>query len=298
MKYHLQFTLTLFTLIALVDAQDQVQQRAKLRIESIIRYEEKARNATDEAGRRSAQAMVKVLFSGLKTDFNPKDLDNFTLVRMGDYLRTMTANPRDSLIYYEELLGREDQSYRCWALLGRAGIHGLSKKRQDIDQALADYTAIYEKSEERSARELALLRKIELLMKNQDYAKGGEWAQVYLDLGKTGFSKYSANVGLLLAESYDKQNKKEEAISSYLKVWSAHMGRIQVSAPALTRWMELSWERNKPAVGNDKSDRESAYVQGANYIKLTSRFKDKLTNEELELWQGVEKLVKTYGASP
>jgi hypothetical protein len=37
--------------------------------------------------------------------------------------------------------------------------------------------------------------------------------------------------------------------------------------------------------------------QGANYIKLTSRFKDKLTKEELELWQGVEKLVKTYETS-
>ena len=110
-------------------------------------------------------------------------------------------------------------------------------------------------------------------------------------------SKYSAKVGLLLAESYDKQNRKEDAIASYMKVWSAHMGLIQVSAPALTRWMELLWIRNKPAVGNGGSDRESAYKQGANYIKLTSRFKDRLTREELELWQVVEKLVKTYETS-
>jgi hypothetical protein len=294
MKHPLQITLAVFNLVAPVHAQDQPQERAKLRIESISRYEEMARKAADEKSRQSAQAMVKVLFSELKSDFNPKELDDFTLVRIGDYLRTMTTNPRDSLIYYEELLGREEQNYRFHSLLGRAGVNGLSTKTEEIDQAIADYTAVYEKSEERSTRELALLRKIELLMKTKDYTKGEEWAQVYLDREKTGFSKYSANVGLLLAESYDKQNRKEDAIASYMKVWSAHMGRIRVSAPALTRWMELLWDRNNPAVGNDKADRESAYKRGANYIRLTSRFKDKLNKEELELWQGVEKLVKTY----
>lgn len=298
MTFHLLFILTAVVLCALVHAEDRVLDRMMLRMENISRQEEILKKATDEKSKRTAEAMITVLFREMKADFDPKDLDNYTLVRVGDYLRIHTATPREALLYYDEVLGREDPSYRHHALMGRAQVYGLSPRAADMDKAIEAYTEIYEKSEERSARELALLRKIEVLMKKQEYAGAGEWAQVYLDRDKTSFTKYSAKVGLLLAESYDKQNRKDEAITSYVKVWAVHMGYIQVSAPALTRWMELLCERNQPAAGNDRSDRQSAYEQGAKYIELTSRFKDKLTKEELELWQGVEKLVKTYEASP
>lgn len=298
MKFHLRFILPVLALIAQVHAQDQALERALLRIDAICRHEEIAKKATDEHSRQSAEAMVSVLFREMRADLDPKQLDNYTLVRVGDYLRTKITTPRDALPYYEEVLGREDTSYRDYALMGRAQVYGLSPKAEDIDKAIHDYMKVYETSEERSSRELALFRKIELLMKKEEYAKAVEWAQVYLDREKTGFMKHSAKVGLLLAESYDKQNKKDEAITSYVKIWSVHMGYIHVSAPALSRWMELLWERNKPAAGNGRSDRNAAYEHGAKYIELTSRFKDKLTEEDLELWHGVEKLVKAYKPRP
>ena len=298
MKSQLLHTLTAVLISASLHAEDPAKERIQLRMENISRQEEILQKATDEQTRKSAEAMIAVLYRELKTDFDPKNLDNYTLVRVGDYLRTKTSTPREALLYYNEALGREDPSYRDHALMGRADVYGLSPEAADLDKAVEDYTEIYEKSEDKSTRELALLRKIRVCMKKKDYAKAEEWAQVYLDREKTGFTKYSGNVGLLLAESYDKQGRKEDAIAAYVKIWSVHMGHIQVSAPALARWMELLWERNQPAAGNGRPDRQAAYEHGARYIQLTSRFKDKLTKEELEPWQVVEKLVKTYGASP
>lgn len=236
--------------------------------------------------------MVGVLFRELITDFEPKDLANHILVSVGDHIRIKTPHPGDALIYYEELLGREDQSYRFHALMGRAEIHLQSRKEEDIDKALGDYTEIYEKSGELRYREFALLRKIELLMKKEEYARADEWARVYLDREKTGFTKHSAKVGLLLAESLDKQGMAENALAMYAKVWPVHMGNITVSAPAITRWMELLWDRNNPG------DRQAAYEKGAAFIGLTSCFKEKLTEDELVVWRRANDLVQVYEADP
>jgi tetratricopeptide (TPR) repeat protein len=231
----------------------------------------------------------------LKTDFDLKDLTNYILVRVGDFLRTTTATPREALPYYDEVLSRQDQAYRFNALLGRADVYGQSPNAADIDKAIEDFTRVYEDSQEKSQREFSLFRIVELHMLKKDYAKAADQARVYLDREKNGFSKFSPKVGLMLAQSYDNRNMTEDAISMYVKIWSVHMGNITVSVPAMTRWMELLWARNKPGDGAaNPGDRQSAYEGGARFLELTSRFKDKLTEEDLELWKSVEKLVLTY----
>lgn len=298
MKFHLGIIMAIGALVSPVNAQEQMLERAMLRIEMISRYEEIVKNSDDEARKQSAMAMIMVLFRELKTDFAPKDLDNDVLVRVGDYLRTKTATPREALMYYDEVLGREDKTHRHSALMGRAEVYGVSPMAVDIDMAINDYARVHQESEDHSMRELALFRKIELHMKKREYAKVDEWARVYLDREKPGFLKHAPKVGLLLAESYDKQSRRDEALSAYEKIWSAHMGNIMISAPAYTRWMELMWERNRPEAGNQQADRQVARMQGFGYIQLTSRFKDKLTKEELEAWKGVEKLVKAHEDGP
>jgi hypothetical protein len=298
MKFHLGIIMAIGALVSPLNAQEQMLERAMLRIEMISRYEEILKNADDEQRKQTAESMITVLFRELKTDFAPKDLDNHALVRIGGQLRTKTATPRDALIYYDEVIGREDKSHRHTALMGRAEVYGLSPMTADIDMAINDYTRVYEESEERAMRELALFRKIELLMKKLEYAKAAEWARIYLDREQTGFLKHSAKVGLLLAESYDKQNRRDEALCAYEEIWSVHMGNIMISAPAYTRWMELMWERNRPEAGNQQADRQIARMQGAAYIQLTSCFKDRLSKEELEAWGRVEKLMKAHEAGP
>ena len=279
---------------------DDSAARALLRVAVIGVFEGVIKKSdADEARKRSATAMIKVLFQQLKSDFALKDLTNFILVKVGDYLRLNTSTPREALPYYDEALSRQDLSYRFAALLGRADIYGQSESPADIDKGIEDFTRVYQDSEEKSEREFSLYRIVELLVAKKDYEKAAAQAKIYLDREKSGFSKYSAKVGLLLAKTYENRKMTDDALAMYVKVWSAHMGNIQISAPAILSWMKLSWDRNKtsadPAV---PSDRQGAYEGGAKFIELTGRFKDKMTEEDLELWKEVEKLVKTYEANP
>lgn len=273
--------------------------RALLRVAVIGVFEGVSKKSQDEARKRSADAMIKVLFQELKTDFAVKDLTNFILVKVGDYLRNNTATPREALPYYDEALSRQDQAYRFGALLGRADVYGRSSNAADIDKGIEDFNRVYADSQEKSEREFSLFRIIELLMAKKDFAKAADQAKIYLDREKTGFMKFSPQVGLLLAKSFEERKMVDDAISMYVKVWSAHMGNIMVSGPAMLSWMQISWDRNKPSTQpGTPGDRQGAYEGGAKYLELTGRFKDKLVESDLELWKEVEKLVKTYEANP
>lgn len=274
--------------------------RALLRVAVIGVFEEIVKKSDDEAVKSSGTARIKVLFQELKTDFALKDLTNFILVKIGDYLRANTSTPREALPYYDEALNRPDQSYRFAALLGRADVYGKSENAADLDKAIEDFTRVYTDSQDKPQREFALYRMIETLMAKKDYAKAETQARAYLDTKTTGFSKYSPKVWFMLAQSFDLRNMPEDAMAVYVQIWAgAHKGNIQVAAPSIKRWMELSWERNKPSKDTQTpADRQGAYEGGAKWIELTSRFKDKMTEADLELWKEVEALVKTYEANP
>jgi tetratricopeptide (TPR) repeat protein len=273
--------------------------RALLRVAVIGVFEGISRKSKDDAAKRSANAMIKVLFQELKSDFAVKDLTNFILVKVGDFLRLTTSTPREALAYYDEALGRPDQSYRLSALLGRADVYGRSTVAKDIDKGIEDFTRVYADSQDKTEREFSLYRMVELLMAKKDFAKAEEQAKIYLNREKTGFSKYSPQVGLLLAKSFEQRKMTDDAIAMYVKVWSAHMGNIKISAPAMLNWMQLTWDRNRsskdPAT---PGDRQGAYEGGAKYLELTGRFKDKMIEADLDLWKEVEKLVKTFEANP
>lgn len=273
--------------------------RALLRVAVIGVFEGVVKKSDDEARKRAGTAMIKVLFQELKNDFQLKDLTNFILVKVGDYLRTSTSTPREALPYYDEALGRQDQSYRFGALLGRADVYGRSSSPAEIEKGLADLGRVYADSQDKNEREFALFRTVELLMAKKDYAKANEQAKIYLDRDKTAFTKHTAQVGLLMAESFKEQNMVNDALAMYAKVWNTHMGNIKVSAPAVLAWMKMSWDRNQPSAGPDvPNDRQGAYNGGARFIELTGRFRDKMIEEDLALWKQVEALVRTYEADP
>jgi len=276
--------------------------RALLRIAVIGVFEEVARKSVeDEARRRSAEAMVKVLFQELKTEFEPKELTNFILVKLGDYLRANTSVPIEALPYYDEALSRQDQSYRFAALFGRGDVYARSTDKANLEKGIADFARVFADSQENSEREMALFRTIEARMAAGDYAKAAEDAKLYLSKEKHNFTKFAPQVGLMLAQSYDKRGDVDDALAAYVKVWSAHMGNVSISATALKRWMELSWERNLPGVdANTPGDRQGAYQGGWRYINLTSRpeFKSKMNEAELALWNEIDSLTKQYEADP
>lgn len=284
-----------------ISSQDKAA-RALLRIAIIGVFEESAKNTEDEGEKRNAEAGIQVLFQQLKTDFALADLSNFILVKLGDYLRKNTSAPREALPFYDEALSRTDKSYMFAALLGRADVYGNSSNDADLTKALEDFERILQDSDEKSQREDALFRIIEVLMKKGEYATAADRANQYLDReegSSLGFSRYSAEVGLILAQSFEERGMTDDALKMYLKVWSAHMGNIAISAPAMEAWMKLSHKRNRssddPSV---VSDRQGAYNGGFKYLELTGRFKDKMSPEDLKLWERVEALTEQYVADP
>jgi len=286
-----------------VEVQDQVA-RALLRIAVIGVYEGKLQKAQDEDEKRNTRSMIQVLFNNLKTEFDVKVLSNFILVKLGDYLRTNTSAPLESLPYYDEALSRQDQSYRFAALLGRADVYGNSSQASDLNKAIEDFERVLADSDDKVQREFSLYRIIQILIQKGDHAEAAKRANQYLNRdpndGPTlGFSKFSAEVGLILAQSFEKRNMTDDAIQMYVKVWSTHMGNVKISAPAIHSWMELSYKRNNPSPDpNTPGDRQGAYQGGYRYLDLTGRFKDKMTPEERELWTKVEKLTAKYVADP
>lgn len=272
--------------------------RALLRIAVIGAYERHSKKVEDEAGKTAAIGTIRALFQELKNDFNPAELTNFILVKLGDYLRNNTAAPREALGYYDEVLSRSDQSYRFDAMMGRADILGTSDQAADMTRAIEDFERIYRDSQEKRQQEFALMRIVQIQLAKGDHDKAAESARRYLDRDLHNFSTYTGRVSLMLAESFDLADKKADAIAMYLKVWSAFMGEIRVSAPAMKRWMELNWDQNRPANGGNPSDRQGAYNGGKQYIKQTERLKGNFTQSELAAWEAVETLVAQYEANP
>lgn len=284
-----------------ISSQDSAA-RALLRIAVIGVYQDVLAETADREAKRTVSAKIQALFQRLKTDFELADLTNLILVDLGDYLRKNTAAPREALPYYNEVLGRKDAFQQFRALLGRADIYGRSKIPEDLNSALKDFERIFTESTEKQERELALFRIIEILMEKGEYEQAAVRANQYLDRDPEKnlfFNSYTAEVGLMLANSFKERKMTDDAISMYVKIWGANMGYIKVSAPAMRDWMTLSYERNRKSDDPKVvSDRQGAYNGGWRYIDLTRSMTEKFTDEELELWKEVEKLVEKYVADP
>ena len=96
-------------------------------------------DAYEKAGDATA---VRALYQELKTSFPMKELPNHILIRIADHLRLATSTPRESLIYYDELIGREDATNRADALLGRADVLGHSGTASELAKAISDFERV------------------------------------------------------------------------------------------------------------------------------------------------------------
>ncbi|MEN8693698.1 MAG: tetratricopeptide repeat protein [Akkermansiaceae bacterium] len=268
--------------------------RALLRIAVIRVFEDRLVTATKEDDINtisSATAMIKVLFTELKTDFDAKDLSNYILVSVGDFLRK-TSSPREAISYYEEALARPDKSYLFPALFGLADVLGKGSKNEQataikhLDRVIAD-------SDSNEEKERALYRIVTIAEASGDYKTTITRARQYLDNKKN--KKNSAFVRLMMGQSYDQSGMVEDAITLYGQIWATSPGYIRVSAPALERWMELLWDRNS----TDKKgvqDRQRVYELGWKWVDNTKNFTEKMTPEEAEMRNKVVALVAEYEA--
>ncbi len=272
-----------------IDSQNREAQ-ALLRIALITVFEEKGKKADkekNEKDRRDSDAMIKVLFTDLKNEFRPPQLTNYVLVRLGDYLREMTSTPRLALPYYQEVTGREDQSYRFNAHFGIADILGDPKSpAPDKAEALKSLEHVAANAPQRKQKERGLYRIITILANKGDWADVTTRAKEYLT--KEGYRTYAGYVSLLLAQSYDKRSMREDALVSYGQVFGAFTGQIEVSAPAVKRIMEITWARNQA------DDHQVSYEVGYKYIASTKQLNSQMKPHEVKLWEEVATLVQDY----
>lgn len=286
-----------------IDVQDKVA-RALLRIAVIGVYEDLLGKTKDEKEKRDLGALIQVMFQSLKSEFNVKELSNFILVKLGDYLRNKTAAPLEALPYYDEALSRTDKQYQFDALLGRADVYGKSTQPDHLAKAIQDFERVIAESGDKDQSEFSLYRIVQVLISKGEYEAAAKRANEYLNADPAAgpvlnYSRYRADVSFLLAQSFEKRNMTDDAILMYMKVWNSYMGNIKFSAPAIHTWMELLYKRNKPS--NDPAipaDRQGAYQGGYNYLELTGRFKEKMTKEDRELWDKVQRLTEKYVADP
>ncbi len=263
---------------------------ALLRIALITVFEEIDKQADkdeNESAKRDAQAMIEVLFDDLKREFQPEQLTNYVLVRVGDYLREQTATPRVALPYYEEVIKREDQSYRFNANFGIADIYGQSADAAENAKAITSLEHVFKNAPKKKQKEDALHRIVIINAKKRDWSQVTTRAKEYLT-HEPAFRRFSGEVSFLLAKSYDELGKREDAIAAYSNVLGPFMGQIKVSAPSMKRIMELTWSRNQ----ND--DRQKAYESGHRFRKLTEPLLRQMTDEEKKLWEEVSALVQRY----
>ena len=281
---------------------------ALLRIAVIGVYEDEIKKAQKEKKDDLViryQADIKALFRDLKTEFQPKDLTNFVLLKVGDYLREKTSAPKQSLPYYQELLKRKDKFGEFKAMLGIADVMGRSDSVADNKEALKQLDEVIKRAkDDEQTQSNAMFRMVEISAKIGDWDAVEKHARSYLD---AKYSKKAAEVSYLYAHSFDKRNKENDALFYYGMVYARYPGFIRISAPSVKRVMEILWDRNLAAGDKvadkelKKGDRQSAYSEiGFKYIRSTRKIRENnpdMSDEEKEIWDEVAALVKEYEGS-
>ena len=275
-----------------IDSRDMAT-RALLRI-AIIGVFEKVIESSDpekEAAQlRDGKAMIETLFQELQRDFKPKDLSNFILVRVGDFIRK-TTQPQAAEVYYQEALSRSDQSHMFAAIFGLADVYAKGTSAQK-SEAIKLLKRVSDDSDDSGEREEALYLTASIHADNDAYDAAIATAKEYLETD--GFRRYAVPCRMLLAASHDKAGRVDDALTAYQQVWISSMGTIRFSSPAMKRWMEILWKRGGTTKG--KSDRQYAYEGGYKYLKMTSQAVKKATKKEKEMWDEVYQLTKSYEA--
>ncbi|MFT7173295.1 MAG: tetratricopeptide (TPR) repeat protein [Paracoccaceae bacterium] len=279
-----------------IDSRDMAT-RALLRIAIIDVFEgvyATADKEKDEGKARDAKARIDVLFKELRDDFNPKDLSNFILVKVGHFIRKNTTQPEVARIYYEEALNRpNDQSHKFAAIFGLADVNAKGTKSQQLE-AIKLLKRVIDDSDEDAEKEEALFLTASIHADAGDYDAAIATAKEYINNKK--FRQYTVPARMLLAAAHEQAGRADDAIVAYQQVWSTSMGAFRYSAPAMQRWMKILWDRG----GNNKSgktDKQYAYEGGYEYIKLTVNAAKKATPDERALRDQVAELVKDYEAN-
>ncbi|MEG2970358.1 MAG: tetratricopeptide repeat protein [Akkermansia sp.] len=279
--------------------KDDVSLRTILRTAVIGVYQDQIKELKPNQNEMRAQleGNINVFFKELTAEFKPQDLSPYTLLKLGNHL-SMTEQPLMALPYFEEIIKRNNE-YLKEARFGKAIALGRSKDAAKIDEAikimsaeLADERA--KKNPDSKAMEEAQYYLILFQKDKGDYAQVVEQSKVYME--NKAFKKHIVEAQYNLGLAYDKLNKLDQSLASFMSIANANKGQIRWSAPAVEQIMLVLWKRNRPQDGRKPSDRYFASTYGENYLGLTKSLFTRMSISEREQWRKVEALVKKYSA--
>ncbi|MFN7341725.1 MAG: hypothetical protein ACK5TA_00150, partial [bacterium] len=104
-----------------------------------------------------------------------------------------------------------DKSYQFDALLGRADVYGKSPQPDQLAKSIEDFERVLADSDDKGQREFSLYRIVQVFMAKGEYEAVAKRANEYLNRDEAagpahGFTKYSAEIGYILAQSFEKRN--------------------------------------------------------------------------------------------
>lgn len=297
-----------------IDREDR-RTKALLRMATIKAYQTALKGAmevVDEEKITRYSAAIEVSFGKLRKEFDPKELSNFILLSIGEYIRNNMDNPEFAEPYYQQILKNDDRFGRQSAQFGLADIWGQSEDIAKVGKAVTILKEVYAtQTEDKKTCEQALYRLIEISVKKDDWKGVQDLTRQYLKPAnrpdeahrKMQFTQNKPKVSFHFATSFDKSGQVEDAIANYSRTYGAYPGRFDISAPATLRGMQLTWKRNGPASKAGKpNDRQIAYEWGAYFIKSSrdsiDANKQTIPEETLAVWETVRELVKKYEGEP
>lgn len=270
---------------------------------------ERAESEGDEQQVISSRAEIQVLFSDLKTAFDPSSLTNFTLLKLGDFIREKTDSPLEAATYYEEILGRENQDLRFNALFGMADILARSGTADNADKAISYLDQVIESTDSESDREKAYFLAVEIYHDQQRWDDVIRVGKEYLEADKAGsektrrgtrsYTKFASRVTLMVAQAFEAKDDYPNALVTYQNAFVQGGARMDVAVPAYLSWIDLIWEGRVEGA----SDKQAGYNGFEQYVRLQGNNYSRMSPEDQKLFDTLRAklaeleasgLIKTY----
>lgn len=277
-----------------VDASNMKAQ-ALLRVAVIGIFEEQkdeALNKKNESLAAEYEAKIGALFRSLQNSYQPEQLSDYTLIRLGTFVSEKTHQPKMALPYYEKIIERGGQRYRSLAVYGKARILAYSGDKAMQTQALKiiEKEILPSNTIDRATKDKAAYDLVKI------YESTGQWQKVLESARKYNDERYSSKkleVAFLLAKAYDNLGQVQDAISTYSGIYQRYKSTWAVSVESLIRASQLIWEHGKPVKG--KSNQQIAYEMAANFyypgLKVLEQHGAKMSNKEKADFKKLEALV-------
>lgn len=213
------------------------------------------------------QASMQRLRSSIINNYHQDDIVAYVLVDLADWVAESGKGQELARSFNEKALTSSVARSRYRAMLGLARLLSFSEVQQDrqrAEQLLSQVIARNPSNEE--FVESALYYRIELCALMENWQTLSDQARTYLVAKK--LTKRAPRVSLLLANSYENRGMLEDAIASYNRIFVSYTRDLPISAPAVARLTELTWQRNRRESGSEVSDRQLAYQLGHRYLTL------------------------------